>query len=433
MDRQERNAVIMKKIPLFLFFFVTAVFIFAQAFDNFAYSNPDNMTYFQQEMTSLIRFQTENNFIVPFFISASTRSWIVEYDPEYIKSIYADYPEYNYYPQGDDNFHKLVDGVDFVKMNSEINILIGCHVKINREFYIPFFVSNGQAQTESYTDQLEFIHNDTVINEPVHIQEFKSCWYFGSGLCINTDIIKGGIYIGYIGWLSRTPYGKETMLAYPSSNGTIMIFPDDTIPIRIAFVPIVNTSNWKYVGKVLDNISAYLGMGNIVYTAEESNSVMSGFVSSINSVLGFTFNKINIDSFSINSQIIYSRGNYDSAAKTDTLGLKLNGLFSGFPLGFILEGGYKHFFSVSQFYKSDYHDMGYFNGSIYFPLKYFTLGLMYQYDNIYQHKFGVAISTYFLSGFLLLNPIPKTRMADKDLGYNAGLRYRHGGWRINKR
>jgi hypothetical protein len=56
----------------------------AQAFDDMPYSNPDRWTYFQQEMTSLMRFQVENDRNIPFFMSTSVRFSTLKYKESYI-------------------------------------------------------------------------------------------------------------------------------------------------------------------------------------------------------------------------------------------------------------------------------------------------------------------------------------------------------------
>jgi len=62
----------MKKLLLLtILVIITAVCGFAQVFDNLPYSNPDAMTYFQQEMKSLFQFMSEYNLNIPVYASWS--------------------------------------------------------------------------------------------------------------------------------------------------------------------------------------------------------------------------------------------------------------------------------------------------------------------------------------------------------------------------
>jgi hypothetical protein len=64
----------MKKFYIFAVVLLAAgVLGFAQAFDDLAYPNPDLTTYFQQEATSLVKFQAEHDINIPFFTSFSVR------------------------------------------------------------------------------------------------------------------------------------------------------------------------------------------------------------------------------------------------------------------------------------------------------------------------------------------------------------------------
>ena len=115
-------------------------------------------------------------------------------------------------------------------------------------------------------------------------------------------------------------------------------------------------------------------------------------------------------------------------------GLRVQGQLYSFPLGFTLEGGYKHFFDIAvpKWFAKDYPDTVYIRGSVYFPLERITLGLIYGYDSIYQSKITFAVSTNFLSGLFTLNPY---RPADTEkfvqgMGYDFGARFRWGGWKV---
>jgi len=197
---------------------------------------------------------------------------------------------------------------------------------------------------------------------------------------------------------------------------------------KLAIVPLVNTSEWKYIGKALDYILGYFGLGdalmNFAETDEDSKSAAAA--SAINAALDFSFNRIHWGNFSLDIEAMYNRGNFDSAAKADTFGAKLTGQFAKFPFGFSLEGGYKHFASFAspvEYFAPGYPGgTGYFNGSIYFPLKHITLGVLYQYDSVYQSVFGIALSSNTVSGFYKLS----------NSGFDDGLRFRWNGWKAVK-
>jgi hypothetical protein len=212
----------------------------------------------------------------------------------------------------------------------------------------------------------------------------------------------------------------------------------DNSGFKIALVPLVNTSDWKYVGRALNSIFGYLGTGDVVIGAgDEENSAISTFSNILNAALDLKFNRFDLGSLGLTAQTIYARGNFDAAAKTNTFGMKINGLFFNFPFGFTLEGGYKHFYYIAKNFEEDYNNTGYFNGSIYFPFKHLTLGLIYKYDGINNSMLTFALSTNFLSGFFGLgffdkNRIDKNKYIDDSLNFSAGARFRWGGWKVEK-
>jgi len=63
--------------------------------------------------------------------------------------------------------------------------------------------------------------------------------------------------------------------------------------------------------------------------------------------------------------------------------------------------------------------------------KYFTVGMIYQYDIIYESKFIFAVSTNFLSGYYCYNPrtnYNKDQFNGAENPFNFGARFRWGGW-----
>jgi hypothetical protein len=405
--------------------------IFAQAFDDLPYPNPDRPTYFQQEMTSLMRFQAANDINVPFFASFSLRGRGSDYSDDYLKSImdinnlntnnYLSPSVVNDWLESNRDLNEYSEGV------SDMQFLLGGQIRINNHFYIPLFFSYGQwevkkiigiGRTESdliyYDDGYHgYAYNhDLYYKNPLMVQEGNHSMFAGSGLFINTKRIQGGIYMGATSLESEEKFG-----------------------FQIALIPLVKTSDWETIGWLLDNILGYLGMGDAVMSTveEEGDSKISELVNRLNLGLELAFTRAHWGPFTLNAQAIYNRGNYDAAAKNDTYGAKVIGLFSHFPFGFTLEGGYKHFFAISQLFADDYKDTGYFSGSIFFPFKRITFGVLCQYDNVMKSQFGVAITTNFLSGFSFLKPRGADDKYKKTLDVGGGVRFRWGGWKANKK
>jgi hypothetical protein len=399
----------MKKLFIVFILFLTSVLCFAQAFDDLPFPNSDYTTWFQQEMSSLLRFQFENDINVPFFATISIRSNMLFYKSEYVEYVEL---------FGGNTF----DGVAY---DDEVGILLGGQIKVNSSFYIPIFFSYSEPGYQTIVDgEWEIIDEGNQVNvRPYHLNHQSIGGLIGTGLNINTDKLKGGIYLGYgannIWDLSE----KDNYTDEDEHYGGI----------KIAIVPLVNTSSMAYIGKAISSIMGYLGMGDAVKRAgkDEGGSEISAFMNTINAGLDFTFNKFNFGPLSLKANAVYLRGNYNLVAKADTYGLKLQGLLSRFPLGFSAEGGYKHFFSVSPYLEPSYPDTGYINASIFFPLKYFSIGAIYQYDIIYESKFIFAVSTNFLSGYYCYNPrtnYNKNQFDGAESPYNFGARFRWGGW-----
>jgi hypothetical protein len=413
-DDKEEN---MKKYILIVAALAAAVVCFAEGFDDMPYSNPDFMTYFQQEITSLIQFQTENNINVPFFVSLSGRSAYLEYKPEYVNYLYSG-----------------VNG-DTAKNDEDAEILVGFQFRPHRAVYIPLVL------TASYLTYQSFLNDNKPSDVegwvPAEVMGESSSWFLGSGVVINTDVVKGGIYAGY---------GSTEPMTLRLVNGESDESWDNTYKIgksfsgfKVILVPLVNTQDWKSVGNALNNILGYLDTGNLIAVTvadqDKGNSRTSKLAKTINAGLDLAFNKIHFDRLSLKANTVYSRGNYDAKARNDTYGLRIQGQFSGFPLGFSLEGGYKRFFGVPWWLKEDYPGTGYFNGSVYFPFKHVTPGIIYRYDNIYKSRITFAVSTNFLSGLFTLNPVEQYMDKNKfseGMGFDFGARFRWGGWKAGK-
>ena len=413
-----------KHIILFTFLFSLSSFAFAQAFDDMAYSNPDMATYFQQEMTSLMRFQSTYNLNVPFFLSFSGRFDNQSGDSS-IRSLYS--PFSGYEPE------------DGSRANFEMAVLTGFQFKLNDAFYLPVMFCFETASTGFHYIR-DITYKGNTVKEPLWVSPDSLGWFLGSGLFINIEKIKlqGGIYMGWS--YASNGYGVSSPSLYSflmeneikAHNVGESSYSSKTNSFKIALVPLVNTSEWKYIGKALNYILGYFGLGDALmnFTETDQDSKSAAGAAAINAALDFTFNRIHWGNLSLDMQAMYTRGNFDSAAKADTYGAKVTGLFSNFPFGFTLEGGYKHFISFASpkhYFANGYPDgTGYFDGSIYFPLKRVTFGVIYKYDSIYKSQFGVALSTNTFSGF---GTFGKDFLKSGDPYGTYGLRFRWNGWK----
>jgi len=405
----------MKKYILIIAALTAAVACFAEGFDDMPYSNPDIMTYFQQEMTSLIRFQTENNINVPFFVSLSGRDVFLEYKSEYLNYLYSG----------------VTKKYDFEKDDGDTEILVGFQFRPHRTVYIPLVFSANSVYHQSFLDDNK--PSDAEGWVPYEVGAESSSWFFGSGVVINTDVVKGGIYAGY-------GHNEPMTLRLNNSWDNAYKIGEEFTGFKVILVPLINTQDLKAVGNALNSVLGYLDTGNLIAIAaadqDEGNSKTSKLVNTINAGLNFAFNKIHFDRLSLKANTVYSRGNYDAKARNDTYGLRIQGQFSGFPLGFSLEGGYKRFFGVPWWLREDYYPgTGYFNGSVYFPFKHITFGTIYRYDNIYKSRITFAVSTNFLSGFYTHNPVEQYMDKDKfsgGKGFDFGARFRWSGWKAGK-
>jgi hypothetical protein len=243
----------MKKYLLFIYFTITISFVHAQFFDDLPFPRPDSMTYFQQEMTSLMRFQIEHNVDIPFFISISQLSSGFYYNENEIKSFIPNFTR--------PFLNKAADGSNFLA-----NSLPGFQFKINSTFSIPVFLFLGQSNFIDYCDEGAWVDNEYRMT---YLFYDSLLLFLGSGLVINTDIFKGGIYAGvdysYEGFSRRaagvTSVGGDNIIEEKGS------FMSDYIPLKfkIAFLLVINTSTWQYVGKVLNYFMGFIGLGETVY------------------------------------------------------------------------------------------------------------------------------------------------------------------------
>jgi hypothetical protein len=416
----------MKEYFSILIFFTVGVFGFAQIQDEWLIPNPDYMGFFQDEMTSLARFQEMRREagkepVIPLYLVMNNRWQSID----------------DYSPTG---------GYD----STVGNIMANAQIKINNSFYIPIFgtlVGRGRSgKTDSEKLKTTILTSAGQPFDEYSVNDTQIAIFAGSGLVFNTDLLRGGIFAGY----SQTTNTSRLSASYdrkpiPRTNKwTDQEFfeqEDEWInhSFKIALLPLVETSSWYGVGKVLNNILGYVGMGDSVevYTGEDNDSSTIGYiVDALNYALDFTFNRIDVDFMTLNTNMFYKRGNYDAEAKNETYGLAVNSIFS-FPFQLGIEGGYKRFYSVHKDFTAIYPDTGYINIDLSIATRILTFGINYYYDAIYKSVFSFTIST--TSGFLTFrtlvgsndtnNVIAGQKVATQSKTFGGGIRYRHGMWR----
>jgi hypothetical protein len=337
---------------------------------------------------------------------------------DYIFSLYQPFFTYGYYDPKNDHLPDIGDET------AEQMLVGGFQIKLNKSntLYLPIMFSFGVVSNKAIYVR-DVIYKDKPAQEPLRVEEKYINLFAGSGLFINTEKIKGGIYMGWGNAINNTNYYSPAVRTHIYEDFSKNSF-------KLALVPLVNTSELKYIGKALDYILGYFGLGDALmnFTEKDEDSKSAAAANAINAALDFTFNRIHWGNLSLDMQAMYTRGNFNSAVKADTFGAKLSGLFSGFPFGFSLEGGYKNFYYVSPYFEQAYNNgTGYFDGSIYFPLKRITLGLLYKYDSVYNSQIGVALSTNTFSGF----GISGTDNINGVAPY-WGLRFRWDGWKAGR-
>jgi hypothetical protein len=376
-----------------LVFAVRAVFVQAQTNEDAAVPrllpalNPDLMTYFQEEMTSHMRYQMSTDYNIPFFVSARYRT--ISLTESAVKEKDR---------MSDEDYTQYAD-------NQFGNIFVEGQAKINDALYIPFFVVTAGGRIYGTPDAGSLTIDNRSSFDNAFIDESVNRYLFGGGLFANGKTIKGGIYAGYClehyvtnnsGSILDRQFGRWRSYSYE----------DDVWDhsLKIALLPALDTSNWKYVGNVLNTVFGYIGLGDSaeVYAGEEEkDKTAAAIVDALNYGLDFAFKKLEFDRLSLDPRLFYRRDNYDAVARADTYGVTLGGPFPRLPFGtFALraEFGFKHFYSVSKYFQSRYSDTLFLDivFSLSFPehdavlLSFESLSLAYRYDGVAKHSFTLS-------------------------------------------
>jgi hypothetical protein len=384
----------MKKYVLLVVLAVYTAFAWAkeeqQAIPGFLPAlNPDLMSYFQEEMTNHMRYQMSRNYDVPFFLSF--RFWAInkgfEENDEYVSN-----------------------------NNSYGNAFIEWQGKINDKLYFPLFAVYASGNSNGDADDGTLFIDNILMNESGHISETFNRFLLGGGLYFNGENVKGGVYAGYFLELHETDnWGYFTTAQWEDGERDCK---DGAWrhSLKLALLPAFDTSSWKYIGVVLDTVLGYVGTGDAVdvYTSEdEDDKTAIAIFAALNYGLNFGFKQVEFKALSFIPRLFYKRDNYDMAARTDTYGAALKiplpqitwsnkrflRLSSKAEIG--TEFGFKHFYSLSNYFQSWYPDTGFFSVSLSFSnfesnlstkiLEFRNISLTYSYDSVSKHSFALGI------------------------------------------
>jgi hypothetical protein len=220
--------------------------------------------------------------------------------------------------------------------------------------------------------------------------------FAGSGIVINGGLFEGGIFAGYYYGFNKY---NSTVYYYDEQLEQDTVEYSNPFPFKIVFMPSVNTNRLANIGQVFDKIAGFIGMGEVVEVFSENEQRADNrtqqelLIDALNYGLEIISSKFTLSSSELNMKVFYRRDQYDSASKTDTYGGVF--FFSWFQLLTRIEGGYKHFYSVSKNFESRYFDTGYVDINIGFQFgEKFSLMATYSYDAVAKHRFGLGFDFF---------------------------------------
>jgi hypothetical protein len=415
---QVRTNRVLKLALVIVFFALCAASLPAQSNDGEPVLNPDIMTYFQGEMTSFMRYQSRLEYNTPFYLSSRFHVVVMEEEEKGTSS-------------------GLLEGVG----NANGNFLIGGQIKINDLFYIPVFAAFAGSFWAGEPDEGTLVIDGQIVDGQYSyagIAEYNGSCLFGGGLFFNGKAFKGGVFAGYN--IKHRISGVDLQETWRSTSPNYRQNENDyTRSFKIALLPLVDTSGWRYVGRVLDSALGYIGMGDLVdvYAGEEKSSAADSIFRALNYGLNLAFKNLEFNAATLGFEGIYRRDNYDIIAKNDTYGaaLTLKAAFGSFAFMLKPELGFKHFYSVSKYFTSKYPDTPYCDIGLSFIFDKSSLKLYYRYDEIIHSSFGVtfdvrnALSLLFdIGAHGSEYTTEEGKTMDKTAATRgAGIRYRYGG------
>jgi hypothetical protein len=348
------------------------------------------MTYFQEEMIAHMRYQISKEDNIPFFLSARYR--VIDLERSNMESGYARDTEY---------------ASNFVG-----NAIVNWQTKINDMWYIPVFAATAGGRIYGTPDAGTLILDNRPMDDGF-IDENVSKYLFGSGLFFNGKTIKGGFYAGYC--LEYYTTDNSGVIEHKFSWEREYYYQEEDVwkhSLKIALLPALDTSNWKYVGNILNTVFGYIGMGDAVgvYAGEEEDKTIGTIVNTLNYALDLGFRKLEFAPCQLNTRLFYRRDNYDAMARANTYGAVLNTSFSKLPFGIEGEFGFRHFYSVSKYFQSRYPNAWFFSAGLsfsnfksknLFQKPWFNnISLLYKYDTIAKHSIVFSADLTYLGAFV---------------------------------
>jgi hypothetical protein len=316
-----------------------------------------------------------------------------------------------------------------------VNAFAEWQIKINDMLYIPIFATTAGGRIDGTPDDGSLLLDNISSFDNSFIDENINRYLFGSGLFIMGKTIKGGIYAGYC--LEHFEINNRGSILDRLGRRQTHSYEDDVWKhsLKIALLPALDTSNWKCVGKALNTVLGYIGLGDAVeiYAGEEEERTAAALINALNYGLDFAFKKLEFNPLSLNARLFYRRDNYDAIARSNTYGAALDGSFLKLPFGIKSEFGFRHFYSVSKYFQSKYSNTWFFNIGISFSnfLNWFdNILLMYKYDAISEHSVAISTTLSYLGAFIIEigfgeNTYNKGIYDMKEKSFTIGLGFRY--------
>jgi hypothetical protein len=301
--------------------------------------NPDMMTYFQTEVASLIRYQNtleKNAALTPWFLS----------------------------------FRLVFSFEDWsnIRSNDITNALIGGQFKINNALSVPIFAAMTYRNIDGVADSGSLVIDGLQARYGA-IQDTSWDFFPGSGLSFTSSFFQGSVFMGdHI----RIFDGRHGGSVRNADNGdTKWVYLDNesvTHSFKIVVVPVVYTSEWSGVGRILNKAMGYISMGDPIEFGEvKKDATADMIVKALNFGLDLSFSKFGFDSVGLRPAFFYHRENYDAIAKTNDYGFTLE-LLGGWrdSINYLLAStvGYRQFYEVSPYFQLSYSDTYFYKFSL---------------------------------------------------------------------
>ncbi|MDR2792204.1 MAG: hypothetical protein LBB61_00865 [Treponema sp.] len=401
----------MKKIVWVLVTVVCAVSLYAQyepsgivLDDSGPVLNPDLMSYFQDEISSLMRYQEaqeEEDSVTPLFMS-----------------------------------FRMAYSLEGGPSNDIINALTGGQFKLNNAMSIPVFAAMAYRNISGRADDGLLI--DGFESRFGEVDDESWFFFLGSGLSFKSRFFQGSVFAG--DHIKIFDGLRSFSVVYNDAGDRNWIFHDDesvTHSFKIALVPLIYTSEWRGVGRILNKAAGYIGMGDVIEFGEvKKDAAADMIVKALNFGIDLSFNDLGLGNADLYPEFFYRREHYDVAAKTDDYGaaLELRGaLKRGVDYSFAATLGYRHFYEVSPYFQSNYTDTFFYKFNLAFYLRpddFFILGGLkmnifctYDTHRTFAYGFTVGIGDALTALFNYEGGLGMAIPSD------FGLRYRAGGIR----